>query len=292
MKQLRSTLTHTAPGILLFLLLALAPYPMNAQILTTELRQPLAESRDSRDLGDWPNLRDFTRQPPPLPPLPRPDSAAVIANFIAAETRFRETLLQFSFKRDVTLQTLDDGGQVTGEYRRSSSFVLDDSGQRFERVFFHPASSIKSMKITKEDVQDLAGSQLFGLELAEISAYNFTYLGPEKLQGQTVYAIAASPAQEPDPHNMRARFFVGTIWIDAQSFQIVRLQGITEPHGKQRFPAFTTERSHKIAGLLFPAATFADDVLRFPHVSIHYRIAVRYYDFKRFASELKIVEVE
>jgi hypothetical protein len=283
MKQLCSTLTRTSTRILPFLLLALAPYPMHAQMLTTQLRQPAAHSHVSRDLCY------FSRQPPPLP---RPDSATIVANFIAAETRFRETLLQSSFKRDVTLQTIDDAGQVTGEYRRSSSFVLDDRGHRFERVFFHPASTIKSMKITKEDVQDLTGSQLFGLELEEMGNYNFTYLGAESLQGQAVFAIAANPRQQPDSHNMRARFFEGTIWIDAQSFQIVKLEGITEPHGKQRFPAFTTERSRKIGGLLFPAATFADDVLRFPHVSIHYRIAVRYYDFKRFASELKIVEVE
>lgn len=266
--------------------LALIPSPTHAQIFNTSLNSPAAGSRNSRDLPALPRL------PPTPPPLSRPDSATIIGNFIAAETRFRETLLQFSFKRDVTLQTIDSAGAVTGEYLRSSSFVLDDRGQRIERLFFHPASTIKSMKITKEDVLDLAGSQLFGLEPEEMGDYNFAFLGEENLRGHAVYAIAASPRQEPDPHKMRARFFVGTIWIDAQSFQIVKLQGVTEPHGKQRFPMFTTERSREIEQLLFPATTVADDVLHFPHVSIHYRVAVRYYDFKRFASELKIVDVD
>lgn len=227
-----------------------------------------------------------------LPSRPPPDADAIIRNFIAAETTFRETLLQFSFKRDVVLQTIGPGGEVTGEYRRSSGFVLDDRGQRIERVVYHPASTLKKLKITREDVADLSGSQLFGLEPGEMGSYNFSYLGAETLKGRAVHLIAVRPKLEPDPYRMRQRFFVGKIWIDAASFQIVKLQGITEPHGQQRFPAFETERTLKIEDLLFPATTSADDVLRFPHVDIHYRIAVRYYDFKRFASRLKIVEAD
>jgi hypothetical protein len=248
---------------------------MNAQPTTREFRQFHA------------GLHRYATSP--HPPV---DSVQVIENFIAAESKFREAMLQFSFKRDVVLQTIGDKGQVTGEYIRSSSFVLDDRGQRIEQVFFHPPSTIKSMKITKEDVQDLAGSQLFGIEPDEMDAYNFSYLGEEKLDGRAVHAIDVSPKQSPDPHKMRARFFVGKIWIDPTSFQIVKLRGITEPQGKQRFPNFETERSLRVEGLLFPTKTFADDVLRFPRTEIHYRIAVRYYDFKRFASELKIIEID
>lgn len=228
----------------------------------------------------------------PSQPLPPPDASAIIRNFIAAETTFRETLLQFSFKRDVVLQTIGPGGDVTGEYLRSSGFVLDDRGQRIERVLYHPASTLKKLKITKEDVADLSGSQLFGLEPAEMDSYNFSYLGDATLNGQAVHLIAVRPKLKPDPHRMRQRFFVGTIWIDAATCQIVKLQGITEPHGKQRFPVFETQRTLKIENLLFPATTAADDVLRFPQIEIHYRIAVRYYDFKRFAGRVKIVEIE
>jgi hypothetical protein len=226
------------------------------------------------------------------PPLPRPGSEAIIKQFITAETKFRETLLQFSFKRDVVLQTIGMAGEVTGEYLRTSGFVLDDQGKRIEQVLYHPAPTLKQLKITKEDVQDLGGSQLFGLEPAEMYSYNFSFAGSESFNGRAVFLIAVSPKQEPDPHHMRTRFFLGRIWIDATSFQIVKLQGVTEPHGKQRFPAFETQRSLEIDSLLFPSATSADEVLRFPEIDIHYRIAVRYYDFKRFAGRVKIVEIE
>lgn len=228
----------------------------------------------------------------PTQPLTPPDSRAIIRNFIDAETRFRETLLQFSFKRNVVLQTIGPIGEVTGQYVRNSVFVLDDQGNRVERVLYHPRSTIKEITITKEDVQDLAGSQLFGLEIRELDSYNFSFLGKEDLDGQPVYVVAVSPKQEPNPHRMRSRFLVGRIWINAASFQLVRLQGVTEPHGKQRFPVFQTERQLEIENLLFPSSTSADDVLRFPNKDVRYRIAVQYFDFKRFASRVKIVEID
>ena len=224
------------------------------------------------------------------PPLMRPAPTLIIRNFIDAETKFRDVLTQFSFKRDVVLQTIGDHGEVTGEYIRNSVFVLDDRGERFEQVLYHPQPSIKALKITKEDIQDLAGSQLFGLEAADWHRYNLAYAGEANVDGQPAYLVQVTPTREPDANNMRARFFVGLIWIDKASFQIVKLRGTTEPHGKQRFPVFQTIRNQRVESRRFPSSTYADDVLRFPHADVHYRISVRYYDFKRFASRLTIVE--
>jgi hypothetical protein len=226
------------------------------------------------------------------PPRMRPGPALIIRSFVAAETKFRKTLVQFSFKRDVNLQTIGPQGEVTGEYIRNSAFVLDDRGQRFERVLYHPKSTIKEFTITKEDIQDLAGSQLFGLELADLNSYALSYLGEENINGRPMYVVGVSPNNEPDPQHMHSRFFVGCFWIDPVSFQPVYLEGITEPHGKQRFPSFKTERSLSVENLLFPSSTYADDVLHFPHKDLHYRIKARYYDFKRFAGRVKIVELD
>ena len=267
-------------------------------LLLTLMLLPIATPAAAQTLAELSQLHvhplgvdgDLLNEAPPPPP--RPSSTSVIRNFILAETKFRETLLQFSFKRDVVLQTIGPMGEVTGEYLRNSLFVLDDRGNRIERVLYHPHPTMKGMTITKEDVLDLAGSQLFGLELRELDSYNFSHLGEEEVNGRTAFVVAVSPKAEPDPNHMRERFFVGRIWIDAHSFQIVRLQGITEPHGKQRFPRFETERAMKIENLLFPSTTSADDVLHFAGSDVHYRIAVRYYDFKRFASRVKIVGLD
>ena len=63
---------------------------------------------------------------------------------------------------------------------------------------------------------------------------------------------------------MRERFFVGRVWADAGTFQIVKVSGKVEPQGKQRFPTFETWRETSQEHHLFPTRTHADDVLRFP----------------------------
>lgn len=273
-------------------------------ISAQQVEQPAAKQESSEQSSAYSAaLYALARNNPALeslnePPPPASSSgsrALIITNFIAVERKFRETLIQFSFKRDVVLQTIGPAGEVTGEYIRNSVFVLDDSGQRVEQVVYHPRPTINEMRITKEDVQDLAGSQLFGLEKEKLNAgdiaYDFSYVGEESLNGRPAYLLTVKPRQEPNPHQMRVRFFVGQIWIDPLSFQTIKLRGITEPHGKQRFPVFETERELKIEGQAFPSETAADDILHFSDKDVHYRIKVRYYDFKRFASRLKIVEV-
>ena len=226
------------------------------------------------------------------PPRMGASPATVVKNFIDAENTFRKTLVQFSFKRDVTLQTIGDQGEITGEYIRNSIFVLDDQGRRVERVIYHPKPTLKDLRITKEDIQDLAGSQLFGLEPSDLTSYNLSYLEEETLNGRLMYVVSVSPNQEPDPRHLRLRFFVGRVWVEPGAFRPVCLEGVTKPHGKQRFPNFKTERQIEIDNLRFPSSTYADDVLPFPRQNIHYRIKARYYDFKRFAGRVKIVDLD
>jgi hypothetical protein len=227
--------------------------------------------------------------PPIMPMMP----SEVLKKFAFTEGRFRETMRQYAFRRDVTLQTIGTDGSITGEYIRNSQFVLDDRGGRVERVLYHPQSTIHEMKITKEDIQDLACAQLFGFEITDMSRYQLTYVGQETIDGRQTYAIDVTPRQVPDPQRMRQRFFVGRIWIDALSFQIAKIRGIAVPQGKQRFPIFETWRE-QFAGsdILFPASTFADEILHFPGRAVHYRIRVKYYDYKRFASKVSIIELD
>jgi hypothetical protein len=228
-----------------------------------------------------------------LGPPPTPASEQLLSRFLIAEHKVREALNSHTFKRDVVLQTIGPNGEVTGQYIRNSIFVFDDRGNRIERVLFHPRSTIREMKITKEDIQDLAGAQLLGIDINEVNKYFFNWLGQEELNGRKAYVIDVRPRQKPDPHRMRERTFIGRIWIDATSLQVLNIRGIVEPQGKQRFPVFETWREPFVGSLRFPVRTTADDILYFPNQPpVHYRISARYYDYKRFASAVKITEVD
>ena len=227
----------------------------------------------------------------PLPPVPRTPESIVEA-FVKSEGKVRDALNQHTFKRDVVLQTIGPNGEVTGEYIRNSQFLFDDKGNRIEQVNYHPASTIREMRITKEDIQDLAGAQLLGIDISETTKYKLTYVGEERMDGKRVYVLNVEPAVNPDPHKMSNRFFVGMVWIDSANFQILKVRGVVEPHGKQRFPTFETWREQLTGQLYLPARTEANDVLHFPNRDVNYRIRVRYYDYKLFASRLKITEID
>jgi hypothetical protein len=226
------------------------------------------------------------------PPLMTRTPAGILAAFLKTETQVREALNQHTFKRDVVLQTIGRDGQITGEYIRNSQFLFDDKGNRIERVLYHPPSTIREMRITREDIQDLAGAQLLGIDIVESTKYRLNYTGDEMLEGRPVYVVSVEPTAKPDPHHMSERFFCGRVWIDAQTFQVVKIKGVVEPHGKQRFPVFETWREPISAALYLPARTEADDTLHFQQRDVRYRIRVRYFDYKIFASKLKVTEVD
>jgi hypothetical protein len=227
-------------------------------------------------------------EPPPMPLSPN----AIIAAFLKTEAETRDALNQHTFKRDVVLQTIGPNGEVTGEYIRNSQFLFDDRGNRIERVLYHPSSTIREMRITKEDIQDLAGAQLLGVDVAETGKYHLSYIGTETVDSRTAFVIDVAPATTPDPQRMKERFFVGRVWVDANTFRVIKVKGIVEPQGKQRFPVFETWRGAVADALVFPNLTTADDTLRFPSRDVHYRINVKYYDYKRFASKVTVTEID
>ncbi len=232
-------------------------------------------------------LNDF--EPPPPMPL---SAKAIIAAFLKSEAETRDALNQHTFKRDVVLQTIGPNGAVTGEYIRNSQFLFDDRGNRIERVIYHPSSTIRELRVTKEDIQDLAGAQLLGVDIAETGKYRLNYLGTELVDSRTAFVIDVASSTTPDPQNMKARFFVGRVWVDTNTFRVIKVKGIVEPQGKQRFPIFETWRGAVTDALVFPNLTTADQILRFPNRDVHYRINVKYYNYKRFASKVTVTEID
>src|ERR1700694_740451 len=75
-------------------------------------------------------------------PLPAARIDEIVRAFAAKETRFRQALNSYAFKRDALVQTIGMGGQVTGEYHRVSLFTFDDQGNRFEKINFFPMPTV------------------------------------------------------------------------------------------------------------------------------------------------------
>lgn len=213
----------------------------------------------------------------------------IVRAFTAKETGFRQALNEYRFKRDAVVQTIGMGGQVTGEYRRVSNFAFDDQSDRYEKITFMPASTLTEITVSAEDIEDLGGVNHFALELAKIGQYDLAYAGKEKIDEIDTYVFDVTP--KVIPKKVSERFFKGRVWVDEQELQIVKVRGKGVPEGEQRFPIFETYREQVDGKFWFPTYTYADDQLVFKNGQVvHFRMRVRYTEYKRFAGTSKILE--
>jgi RNA polymerase sigma-70 factor (ECF subfamily) len=198
------------------------------------------------------------------------DVERIIRTFTAKETEFRQALNGYAFRRDAVIQTIGMGGQITGEYHRTSQFVFA-GGERFEKITYFPQPTLTEISFTQEDLEDLGGVQPFALEASKINLYNFTYAGKERLDELDTYIFDVQP--KVVPKKVSERFFQGRIWVDEKDLQIVKVRGKGVPEGKQRFPTFETYREQIDGKFWFPTYTFADDELVFPKgQTVHLRM--------------------
>ncbi|HYE64060.1 MAG TPA: hypothetical protein VD966_00675 [Pyrinomonadaceae bacterium] len=220
------------------------------------------------------------------------DVEHIIRAFTAKETEFRRALNNYAFKRDAVIQTIGMGGQITGEYRRVSTFTFDDNGNRYEKITFFPMPTFGG--VTPEDLEDLGGVNPFALEAARIDQYNFTYVGKERIDELDLYVFDVSPKVLPDPKKTKERFFKGRIWVDDRDLQIVKSRGKGIPETKiNKFPVVETYREQIDGRYWFPTYSYADEELVFDNGDVmHIRLRVKYTDFVLGSGKAKITEID
>ncbi|HEX8635482.1 MAG TPA: hypothetical protein VF703_15155 [Pyrinomonadaceae bacterium] len=220
------------------------------------------------------------------------DVERIIREFTTKEAVFRTALNQYSFKREAIVQTIGMGGQISGEYRRVSRFVFDDSGKRYEKIELFPLSTLKELELTPEDLEDFSGAQTFALEPSKINLYNIKYVGKEKIDELNLYVFDVEPKVMPDPKKTKDRFFKGRVWVDDQDLQIVKAHGKGVPEKKNaRYPTFETYREQIDGKFWFPTYTYADEKLVFDNGGvIHLRLRITFTEFARPRAKVRVIE--
>jgi hypothetical protein len=219
----------------------------------------------------------------------------IITRFAAREKLFKDARDHYTYRQDVKVQTRD-GDTVTGEYHEVFDVLYDDKGHRIENVVFAPQSSLEQggLSLDEGDVQDFRNRLPFVLTTEEVPEYNILYVGQQQEDQLHCFAFDIAPKQIVG----KKRYFQGRIWVDDQDFQIVKTYGQAVPEirdtkkkGKEEhlYPKFTTWRQQVDDQYWFPTYTRADDTLHFNTGDIHIREIVKYEDYKRFGSNVRIL---
>jgi hypothetical protein len=214
---------------------------------------------------------------------PEPISTeSIIRNFCMNEKQVRQAIENFSYRREVVIQTIGQGGQITGEYYRYSHFLLNDLNEKYEKIISHPMPSIRELGITAEDLEDIAEMQSFGIDVSKLDQYRFSYVGKERIDELDLYVFDVEPKTIPNPKKSKERVFKGRIWVDDRDLQIVKVRGKAIPEGKQKYPTFETYRENIEGRYWFPSYIYIDEELVFDNGRVvHVRSRVRYKDYER-----------
>jgi len=220
---------------------------------------------------------------------PEPSQAQIdeiIQKFAAKEAEFAKARESYTYHQTARIQELDPSGNVSGRWETVSDIVFDTGGRRNEKVVRAPVSSLKSILLTPEDMEDLKSVQPFVLTTSELPKYLIRYLGKETLDEIPCYTFAVKPKKV----DAGQRYFEGIVWVDDRDLQIVKSYGRGTGVFKKgnAYPKFETYREQIDGKYWFPTYTIANSTLHFPEFDQRLKQTVRYEDYKQFRATTTI----
>jgi hypothetical protein len=251
---------------------------------------------------------------PPTAPVPQPGSAPkaaphqaitesvlstaapkippeqIIQKFAAKEAEFKKERDNYTYTQTVVVQTIDDySGQPDGEYRLVTDVIFNPQGKRSEHDTYAPIPTLQRIQLDQQDKEDLEHVQPFVLTTDELPKYDVKYAGQQQLDDLNAYVFDVAPKTI----EKNQRYFQGRIWVDETDMAVVKTDGKAVPDIRKKgsehlYPRFETFRENIEGHYWFPTYTHADDTLQFSTGGIHMRMTVRYDNYKRFGSTIKI----
>jgi hypothetical protein len=225
----------------------------------------------------------ITNEPPAMP------VEQIIQKFTEHEGEFRRERDNFTYTQIFVFQEIDEDGQPDGEYRLTSDILFTPAGKRYEKVIEAPSPTLKRINMTQEDFDDIEKVWPLVLTPDELPKYDVKYVGRELVDEVGTYVFDIAPRKL----EKKQRYLEGRIWVEDRDLQIVKTRGkaagLLKKKDEQAFPTFETFRENIEGHYWFPTYTRADDILRFKSgQDTHIRLSVRYQNYKRFGSTIKI----
>src|ERR1700722_15174903 len=221
----------------------------------------------------------------------------IIQKFAARETEFSHARDNYTFRQMVKVDTIsDDNNKVDGEYQQVTDITFSPDGRREEHVVFAPQNTLVRVMMSPADMQDIEHPLPFILTTEDLPEYDITYLGRQHVDDLDTYVFSAGPKTIVKNH----RYFQGKVWVDAQDFQIVLVNGKNVPDDTRRghgdlSPPFTTYYEQVDGKYWFPTYTKAEGTLHFAaqqgalSQDVHMRSIVKYTDYKQSRPPATIV---
>jgi hypothetical protein len=206
------------------------------------------------------------------------DPEEIIKRFAAKELEFKAVWEQYTYTQHILFQILSFEGDVQEEQEMTVEVYFTSDGKRKTRTL-EERGQLRSLRVSKEDLDDAIYRQPFVLTTLELPNYRIEYRGEKLIDELYTYEFDV----EPRKIEKGQRYFKGRIWVDDIDFQIVMTQGKVVPdYSNNKFPKFETVREQIDGDYWFPTWTEADDILQFGQRRVRIRELITYGNFKKF----------
>ena len=211
-------------------------------------------------------------------------SDQIIQKFAVKEKEFRDVWERYTYRETVKVEEVDGG-----EFQLVTDITFNNDGKRIQSVVFAPQPTLSRISMSKEDYDDIQNNMPFSLTSDDLAKYQIMYVGQQKEDELNTFVFDVAPKQMVKGQ----RYFQGRIWVDNRDYQIVKTHGKMVPDVRNKnnenlFPAFTTYREEIDGQYWFPTYTSANDTLHFSTGDVPIKIVVKYANYKRFGSDVKI----
>ncbi len=206
------------------------------------------------------------------------DPEEIIKRFAAKELEFKKVWEKYTYTQHILFQVLSLDGEVREEQEMSVEVYFTSDGKRKTRTL-EERGKLRSLRVSKEDLDDAIYRQPFVLTTEELPNYRIEYRGEKLIDELYTYEFDV----EPRKIEKGQRYFKGRIWVDDIDFQIVMTRGKVVPdYSDNKFPRFETVREQIDGDYWFPTWTEADDILQFGQRRVRIRELITYENFKKF----------
>jgi hypothetical protein len=220
-------------------------------------------------------------QPPPEAP-PNVPQAVIVKHFAEKEEEYAKARVRYGYKKTIKLTEYGPDGNPMGEFSVTSSPVVASDGKLYERVTANEPSTLKTVKLSPEDVNALSKIPAYPLAQSQIEKYTITYAGRQLVDEVDCYIYQVKPRFLERANAL----FDGVVWVDTKYLEIVKSYGkfvtdLGDYHSPELpFSNFDTYRENVEGKYWFPNYARSDDRLHFESGDVPLRIVIKWTDFK------------
>jgi hypothetical protein len=217
------------------------------------------------------------------PSMPQP---LIIKHFAEKEEEYAKARAHYGYKKTIRLTEYGADGNPMGEFVVTSTPVVASDGKLYERVAADAPSTLRTVRLSPEDLNAMSKIPGYPLALPQIVKYAITYVGRELVDEVDCYMFQVKPKFLERANAL----FEGIVWVDVKYLEIVKSYGkfvtdLGDFHSPELpFSNFETYRENVEGKYWFPNYARSDDRLHFQDGEVSLRVVIKWTEFKPFTT--------